>query len=236
MPRKMQAKSKSKNEDQAQASSVDRVYDRVKSMAITYQIRPGERVNEVEFTRKLKVSRTPLREALNRLVIEGFLTISPKRGFFSRPLDAKEIFDSYELRGAIEVFAIRLACVRATNEELADLEQFVIESRDEAEDQNATKLLRLDEMFHEKISELSRNQEIVRAVKGINGKIHFVRWIDMRSGRRAVTQSEHLKIVRELKKRNADRAAALMGSHISRRLDQIVDVIKTGFAEIYMRP
>jgi DNA-binding GntR family transcriptional regulator len=216
------------------ASSVDRVYDRVKSMAMTYQIRPGDRVNEVYFCRKLNVSRTPLREALNRLVTEGFLRVSPNRGFFARPLDAKEVFDLYELRSVLETSAIRLACERAQELEIAGLEKFVVSSRDEPDDQRAMKLLRLDEMFHERIAELSRNQEILRSLKTINGKIHFVRWIDMQ-GRRNVTQGEHLKIVQALKKRNAKLAGELMTAHISRRLDQIVEVIKTGFAEIYMR-
>jgi DNA-binding GntR family transcriptional regulator len=218
----------------ASASAVDRVYDRVKSMAVTYQIRPGERLNEVEFGRKLAVSRTPLREAFNRLVTEGFLTVSPNKGFFARPLDAKDIFDYYEMRAALEAFSIRLACERAHDDELAELEKFVLESRDEADDQKATKLLQLDETFHERIAELSRNSEILRSLKAVNGKIHFVRWIDMQ-GRRSVTQGEHLKIVRALKKRKADLVSELMTAHISRRLDQIVEVIKTGFAEIYMR-
>lgn len=215
-------------------SVVDRVYDHIKSMAITYQLRPGERLNEVEFGRMLEVSRTPLREALNRLVSEGFLAALPNRGFFARSLEVKEVFDLYELRGAIEAFAVRLACDRANKTELADLETFVLNSKDQPEDERATKLLQLDEAFHERIAELSGNQEVVRAIKNVNAKIHFVRWIDMQ-GRRSMSQEEHLKIARALKRRNADQAAAFMTAHIARRLDQIVDVIKAGFAEIYMR-
>ena len=64
--------------------SADSVYERVKSMAITYSIRPGERINEVELARRLNVSRTPLREALNRLVTEGFLTAQLNKGFLDR--------------------------------------------------------------------------------------------------------------------------------------------------------
>lgn len=222
-------------DDQNGSSVVDRVYDRIKSMAVTYQLRPGERLNEVEFGRMLDVSRTPLREALNRLVSEGFLSALPNRGFFARPLDAKEVFDLYEMRRGLEAHAIRLACERANNAELAQLEKFVLESKDQPDDDRATKLLGLDESFHERIAQLTRNQEMLRAVKNINSKIHFVRWIDMQ-GRRSVSQEEHLKIFRALKRRNSDQAAEFMSAHISRRLDQIVEVIKAGFAEIYMRP
>src|SRR5690606_8809543 len=85
------------------ARSADRVYEQIKSMAITYRFRPGERINEVDLARQLNVSRTPLREALNRLATEGFLTTAPNRGFFGRPLDTKAVFDLYEFRRCLEV-------------------------------------------------------------------------------------------------------------------------------------
>lgn len=201
-------------------------------MAITFVIRPGQRVNEVELSRALKVSRTPLREALNRLMVEGFLTRAPNKGFTGRLLDAKQIFDLYELRRALEASIVRIACERATDDELAELERFVKGSIDRREKLNAAALLALDERFHEQMSRLTRNHEMVRLLEAINARIHYVRWLDMQ---RHHTQQDHLKIVRALKARNADKAAALVEGHISRRLDQIVDVIRMGFAEIYMR-
>lgn len=203
-------------------------------MAITYRFRPGERINEVDLARQLNVSRTPLREALNRLATEGFLTTAPNRGFFGRPLDTKAVFDLYEFRRCLEVASVRLACERATEDQLEELEAFVRASRDEKDDSQAIKLLRLDEEFHERVARITGNEEILRSLQSVNARIHFVRWIDMQNGRRAHTQSEHLRIVRALKARDAEAASALMQEHISRRLDQIVDVIRAGFAEIYM--
>jgi DNA-binding GntR family transcriptional regulator len=214
--------------------SADRVYDAVKSRAITYGFRPGERINEVDLARQLNVSRTPLREALNRLVTEGFLTTRLNKGFFARTLDPNEVFNLYEFRSAVEQAAVSIACERATKEELQALEKFVLASKDEKDDVLATKLLKLDEDFHERLARATHNDEFLRNIRGINARIHFVRWIDMQRGRRAYTQNEHLQIVRALKKRDANTAARLMRGHISRRLDQIVEVIRTGFAEIYM--
>jgi DNA-binding GntR family transcriptional regulator len=217
------------------ADSAEQIYERLKSMAMTFAIRPGERVNEVELSKALKVSRTPLREALNRLMVEGFLTRAPNRGFIGRPLDAKEVFDLYELRRTLEAGIVAIACERATAEDLAELERFVKSSKDRPEDSNASALLALDEQFHERVARLTRNEEMVRAVKSINARIHYVRWIDMQNGRRRYTQLEHMKIVKALKERDAKAAAALIERHISGRLDRIVDVIRTAFAEIYMR-
>jgi DNA-binding GntR family transcriptional regulator len=217
------------------ADSAEQIYERMKTMAMTFEIRPGERVNEVEIAKSLSVSRTPLREALNRLFVEGFLTRAPNRGFIGRPLDAKQVFDLYELRRALETSIVAIACGRATDEELLDLERFVRASKDRPEDTNASSLLALDEQFHERLARLTRNEEIVRALKSINARIHYFRWIDMQNGRRRYTQQEHLKIVKALKARDAAAAQDLVQGHISRRLDRIVEVIRMGFAEIYMR-
>ena len=217
------------------ADSAEQIYERVKTMAMTFEIRPGERVNEVEIAKSLNVSRTPLREALNRLMVEGFLTRAPNRGFIGRPLDAKQVFDLYELRRALESSIVAIACERATDEEIAELERFVKASKDRPEDTNASSLLGLDEQFHERVAELTRNGEMVRALKSINARIHYFRWIDMQNGRRRYTQHEHLRIVKALKGRDVDAARELVTGHISRRLDRIVEVIRMGFAEIYMR-
>jgi len=214
--------------------SVDRVYEVVKSMAITYSIRPGERINEVDLAKQLNVSRTPLREALNRLVTEGFLTTRFNKGFFARRLDPNEVFNLYEFRSVAEAGATAIACERATDDELRAIEHFVLASKDTKADVLATNLLKLDEQFHERLASATHNDEFVRTIQGINARVHFVRWIDMQN-RRVHTQDEHLQIVRALQKRDCDRAVRLMRQHISRRLDQIVDVIRTGYAEIYMR-
>ena len=217
------------------ADSAEQIYEHVKTMAMTFGIRPGGRVNEVEIAKSLNVSRTPLREALNRLMVEGFLTRAPNRGFIGRPLDAKQVFDLYELRRALEASIAGIACERATEEELRELERFVKASKDRPEDTNASSLLALDEQFHERVAALTRNEEMLRAVKSINARIHYFRWIDMQNGRRRHTQQEHLRIVKALKARDAAAVTALMTDHISHRLDRIVEVIRMGFAEIYMR-
>src|SRR3546814_20748850 len=82
-------------------------------MAVSYLFKPGERINEGALARRLGVSRTPLREALNRLNTEGLLNALPGKGFFCRDLDVREIFSLYEMRKVIEAGSARLAVVRA---------------------------------------------------------------------------------------------------------------------------
>src|SRR5271165_5970944 len=121
-----------------------RIYNELRSMAISFEFRPGERLNEVILAKQLGVSRTPLREALNRLTSEGFLTFTVNQGFFRKPLDVKEIFDLYELRQQIEVAAVRLALERATDEQFAEIESFLEGSRKEAPERTSRELVALD--------------------------------------------------------------------------------------------
>lgn len=214
--------------------SSDDIYDQVKEMAARFEFRPSERINEIELSRTLAVSRTPLREVLNRLMVEGFLTRSQNKGFIGRALEAQQILDLYEYRRGVESCILALACARAADAELEELEAFARESTDAGEDQDASRLVKLDEEFHMRIARMARNAEYERALENINARIHYIRWIDMQK-RRTHTQAEHMAIVQALKQRSIKESSGLLELHITRRLDQIVEVVKAGYAEIYTR-
>lgn len=209
------------------------VYDRIKAMATTFRLRPGEKVNELELSRQLGVSRTPVREALNRIAAEGFLIATPNRGYSVRPLDAKQLMALYEYRATVELGVVRLVCERATDEELADLARMVEGSRDEVEnDAQALRLLSQDEAFHERLAALARNPEFLRSVRSINERLRFPRWIDLKV-RRSQTRNDHPDIVRALQARDHATVQALMSQHIEKHLDQVIELTRAGYAEIY---
>jgi len=223
-----------KTDSQTRSSgSVERIYRVIKARAIAFTIKPGERLNEVALARELSVSRTPLREALNRLVAEEFLRWLPRRGYVVRELDSKEIFDLYEFRTALEVSAAKMACERATDEEIEELSRFVESRSKNADESDTLRVVSLDEEFHERLVALSGNHEMVRVLRNVNARIRFVRWIDMEKGRRAITQGEHAGVLDALKRRNADVVALCLHDHITHRLDQITEVIGEGYLRIY---
>lgn len=203
-------------------------------MAVTYQFRPGERINEIELAGRLKISRTPLREALNRLVSEGFLTILHNRGFFGRMLEPKEIFDLYEFRCEIEQTIARLVCVRASDEALVELGEFA-RQRPSDDDARSLEALKHDEAFHLRVAALAGNREFVRCLDGINSRIQFVRWIDLKAAPYPCDNA-HYKLVQLLRTRDPEACSAFVGVTIRRRYDEIVQFIRTGIAEIYVGP
>jgi len=214
-------------------SIVDQIYLELKRQVMVFELKPGARLNEVEIARSLGASRTPLREALNRLTAEGFLTFIPGKGFFCRILDAEEIFDLYEFRKSLEVSAVRLAIQRAKDEEIKELDEFLDQTSEE-EGYTVFQLVEFDEMFHERLMAMSRNREMLRVLRNINDRIKFVRWIDMKRGSRTKTQAEHRSIVKALAARDEVACVAVLENHIVRRLDQMTSAIREGFAEIYM--
>jgi len=218
----------------APAPHASNIYDRIKVMATTFRLRPGERINEVELARRLGVSRTPVREALNRVAAEGFLVATPSRGYTVRTLDAQQILALYEYRATVELGIVRAVCKRATDDELAALLELAELHRDEPEtDGQAIRLLWRDEEFHERMAALTGNAEFQRSIRSINERIRFARWMDLRS-RRSLTHNDHPDIVRALIARDLARVEALMARHIDHHLDHLIELTRRGYAEIYM--
>ena len=212
---------------------VEALYSRIKEMTVDFQIRPGERINEGALARDLQASRTPLREALNRLVTERLIEFRPSKGFFCRDLDAGSIFELYELREIIEESAVRRACERGADTEIQSLKSALFDKGLDYQGKTVREVTDQDESFHLGIARLSRNEELVHQLERINERIRFIRWIDM-AAHVAKTRNEHKLIMQAVEDRDADRAAAIMRSHIEKRVDQIVAAVKEGYSSLYV--
>ncbi len=217
------------------ADSVNRVYAAIQRMAVNFEFRPEQRINEVELAAALNVSRTPVREALNRLVIEGLITLVPNKGFYCRPFDAEQIMGLFEVRAALERLGIELAVERASDVAIAELMDFWKGVRNDRGAMSADDLTRRDEEFHIRIAGMGGNPELVRMLESINARIRFVRRIEIENPlRRTTTFDEHLAIAEALKARDRARAVACMSDHIAVSVADAVAAMKEGLARIYM--
>lgn len=220
-------------------NNVERLYERLRQMAADFEFKPEERINESVLSKRLGASRTPLREALNRLVAEGFLTFHGGKGFYCRPLSPDGILHLYEARVAIECEALRCSIQRASDARIAEIAAYL----DSIEGEYTTcrdplRLLDLDEHFHAQLAELSDNPEFFRILNNINGRIRFVRMVDL-SALLNTSQSErslsaHHSIVDALQDRNEAAALTAMRAHIQRRREQATDAVRRAFAEMYV--
>ena len=212
-------------------TTVERVYEQVKAMAISFEFPPGARVNELAVAKQIGVSRTPLREALNRLTADGFLTFSSQRGFFRKALSVKAVEDLYEWREQLELGVVRLALERATEAALDEIEAFLKSSAPVG--QNSKELLAFDEAFHQRVAALTSNAEIMDSLRSLNDRIRFMRWVEME--RRGDYRLDDLyAILGAIRRKDLPLAEKLMSAHVLLPHDQIVAAVKDAFARIYM--
>ena len=101
------------------------VYEEIKNHILSGYYRPGQRLIETNLAEELNVSRTPIRDALNRLEAEGLITSSPTRGLTVTKLSKDDIKDLYQARAVLEGLAAKLAALMATEEELRDFSAFI---------------------------------------------------------------------------------------------------------------
>ena len=215
---------------------VDDIYHHIKTQLLGYRLRPGERLNESALSAALSVSRTPLREALNRLVSEELVVLHPGTGFFARGLEAKGVFDRYELRLVLENAACRLACARASDADLGAL----------AEDLEARGLAlggltvgeacARDEAFHLGIARIAGNAALEAQLRRVSEQIRYIRWVSLTTGALRRSKDEHRALMAALIARDAEQATAIITSHVGKRMDQVTDVVREGISALYMDP
>ena len=211
------------------------VLETLRQMAISYELKPGERLSEVELAQRLGVSRTPVREALNRLVADGLL-VPCARGCMRRPLDVQESMDLYEARIAVERECLRLAIARADDVQISEAATYLEHSRQLAAGTSVQRMVELDEGFHLRIAEMAGNRELHRMLVTLNERMRFIRWLDMEKVGRDATQNEHRGVLQALTDRDGFAGDRRLIDHIALRREQIVEAIQRGLARIAAPP
>lgn len=183
-------------------------------MVLEGQLMPGERLNEVVLAERLGISRGPLREAIQRLASEGLLSVVPHKGSYVRTLSAAELRDLYELRIAIETYAVRLAVRRATPPDLEELSKTLEQAR--------LALGVSDDVpypagidVHLQLVSLAGNQALLQAMRETETKVHLARARSARDPDRArEAHREHELIVNYILAGDAEGATHLLEQHL----------------------
>jgi DNA-binding GntR family transcriptional regulator len=186
---------------------------------------PGQRLNEVELSTELGISRSPIREGLRKLTDEGLVVLTPRRGAFVASYDADEIRELMELRQALDVAAARLATERATPEQLDEL-QAALEAATVAHKGRASAAPPWASDFHILILRCTGNRRIIERGIEVHTQLHLARFRSGSAGGRAQeAHDEHQQILDRMRARDADGADAAMRSHLQRAAQHISDLI-----------
>jgi DNA-binding GntR family transcriptional regulator len=194
----------------------ERVYRHLRQEILADQLPPGTELSEVALSRELAVSRGPIREAMGRLAAEGLVTVRPRRGAEVRSLTPTELIDTYQVREALEVLAVRLAVPRVTESDLARLDELVDSMAGFAagKDQVA-EFFAANVAFHELLCQLSGNEKLREMHHRLEGEISRfqARTLALR-GSLDSSVSEHRAILAAVRLGDADKACELTAAHI----------------------
>jgi DNA-binding GntR family transcriptional regulator len=163
---------------------------------------------------QLGVSRTPVREALNRLAVEGWLESRPNKGVVVAGITRQEVVERYALREVLEGYAARLAAGRITDEDVAPLEQICDAAEKAIDDRHAAELARLDGELHEGILRAAGNETLISMWRQfLHPTRHAMFALGTKDHRRRLVE-DHRKILAALRQHDPDRAEKAMVEHL----------------------
>jgi DNA-binding GntR family transcriptional regulator len=192
----------------------ERAYGLIKQRIFDFELMPGDRFSELELAQQVQVSRTPLRQALQRLQREGFMQVFPKSGWLVTPLDFDQFDELYDFRILIEGYAVRHLCEAEDRPGLKALAAIWLIPAAEREP-DGRRVGQLDEAFHSELVRAAGNREMLKAHRDLTERIRIIRRLDFTKPRRVeVTYQEHAKILRAITQRRSDEAQRLLRSHI----------------------
>ena len=165
---------------------------------------------EIPLAEELGVSRTPIREAIRKLELEGFVVMVPRRGTYVANISLKDITQVFEIRSALEELAAGLAAERITEEEIETLERMLVEIGDHMES-----VVAADVEFHEVLYRASRNERLADIVHNLREQTYRFRSFSMNQpGRLRKTWEEHRQLVEAIASHNAAQARKLARIHM----------------------
>jgi GntR family transcriptional regulator, rspAB operon transcriptional repressor len=197
------------------ASLREKAYEAIKQRIITCALKPGEYVNELQLSAVLAIGRTPVHQALERLALEGMVEIIPHKGAIVRPFRLNEVLQIAEARIVNEIHCARLAAERASNLNIAALEDTLAQTRHWAPLRNVEKLVLLDRAFHGELASAAQNDALAQLLRGLHERsLRF--WFVSRG---APDQHDHVRrqheaILAAVRKRDPKAAEAAMRAHM----------------------
>lgn len=205
------------------------VFESLREAIIEGRLKPNERLMEIQLAEEMGVSRTPVREALRKLELEGFVVMVPRKGAYVAGISMKDIVDVFEVRAALEALAAGLAAERITEEELDQLERYLVQIYELSEGDNINAIVEGDTNFHDVIYRASRNQRLVQIITHLQEQIQRFRTTSLsQPGRTRVALEEHKKIVEAVAERNVELAQHLAREHIENAEQSLLNTLKGG--------
>lgn len=201
-----------------------RVFNKIREDILNGRYVHNEALKETQISRELGVSRTPVREAIRQLELEGLVTIIPNKGAVVSGINAKDIKDIYAIRSLIEGLSAKWATHNINDEQLEVLEEIIYLSEFHLQKGHIEQLFELDTKFHEVLYQASQSKILKHVLSDFNDYVQRVRLASLSTEERAIKSiEEHKAIVEAIKAKDEDKVENLTNQHVKNTAKNVIN-------------
>lgn len=201
-----------------------RVFNKIREDILSGKYAQNEELKENSIGIELGVSRTPVREALRQLELEGLVTIIPNKGAYVTGISEKDMHDIYIIRSYLEGLCAKWACDHITQAQIDELEEIIYLSEFHAKKDHHEQIVELDNKFHDIIYQASNSKILDHVLSDFHHYVQRIRMKSLSSETRAINSNkEHNAILEAIKRRDGDEAEKLAHEHIMRTIQNMTD-------------
>ena len=205
----------------------DVVFQTLRQAILKGELQPGERLMEIKLAERLGVSRTPIREAIRKLELEGLVVMIPRKGAAVANITEKDTKDVLEVRRTLEMFAVEVACERITEEQLTELKKAAKAFESSKGSMDLIRIAETDMNFHEIIYEATHNERLVQMLNNLRENMYRYRIEYLKDPNYYDSLvREHQEILDAIEKRNKERAGICMRAHIDNQQLAVISKLK----------
>lgn len=205
----------------------DVVFNTLREAILQGELVPGERLMEKQLAEKLGVSRTPIREAIRKLELEGLIIMVPRKGAEVAKITEKDIKDVLEVRAVLESLAVKLACEKMDGEGIEELEKLKDEFAEAARNKEVEVLIKKDVEFHDAIFNSTDNEKLIQIINNLREQIYRfrVKYIKRMDDYTTLVK-EHQEIVNGIKNKDKNLAKEIAIRHIENQSKAVIKMLK----------
>ncbi|MFP4697798.1 MAG: GntR family transcriptional regulator [Eubacteriales bacterium] len=202
----------------------DVVFNTLREAILKGELVPGQRLMEKQLADRMGVSRTPIREAIRKLELEGLVVMVPRKGAEVARITEKDLKNVLEIRCALEELAVRIACKKINESEVRELRSTITEFAEAIDQKDFDSIVEKDVEFHDIIFQATGNEKLIQILNNLREQIYRFRVEYIRKADNHYNLlKEHEEILNAIENKNVERARKVAEQHI---LNQEMTVIR----------
>lgn len=205
----------------------DVVFNTLRQAILRGELKPGERLMEIQLANKLGVSRTPIREAIRKLELEGLVLMIPRKGAEVAEITEKSLRDVLEVRRALEELAVQIACDKISATQIEVLRLTAQAFKDGLQSEDVTKIAEADVKFHDVIYDATGNQRLIQLLNNLREQMYRYR-VEYLKRPEVYPKllEEHEEIIIAIEKRKKNEASRIVCQHVDNQVEAVIGTLK----------